>query len=280
VIAVNGKEGVEIVQQRMENNEKPFDLIFMDIHMPVMDGLEAASKITAMNTGIPIIAMTANIMASERDIYREHGMPDCVGKPFTSQELWRCLLNYLTPVEHKPVNENLQKKEDDDLQNMLRMNFYKYNQTRYDEFIQALESGDAKLAHRIVHTLKSNAGQLGKTRLQNISKEIEGLLKNEDEITTEHFEILKQELNSVLEELEPFFKETEEIVPVAEFDLEKSKELVNQLKPLLKSGSPESVNFINDIRSIPGSEELVRQIDDFDFEAAIVTLAKITEEWG
>jgi len=51
VVAENGKEGVEKVRERMLRDEEPFDLIFMDIFMPVMDGMEAASKITTLDTG-------------------------------------------------------------------------------------------------------------------------------------------------------------------------------------------------------------------------------------
>ena len=95
VVAENGKIGVDMVEERMQKGEKRFDLIFMDMFMPVMDGLEAASKIMELNTGTPIVAMTANVMASELETYRRHGMPDCLGKPFTSQELWHILLKHL-----------------------------------------------------------------------------------------------------------------------------------------------------------------------------------------
>jgi signal transduction histidine kinase/CheY-like chemotaxis protein len=98
VLAHNGKEGVDLVRKRKENGEKPFDLIFMDIHMPVLDGLEAAPQIVKLGTGTPIVAMTANIMVDDRELYKRNGMPDCVGKPFTSQELWRCLVKYFTPL--------------------------------------------------------------------------------------------------------------------------------------------------------------------------------------
>ena len=100
VVAENGKMGVDIVQERGQKGEKPFDLIFMDIFMPGMDGMEAASAINALNTGTPIVAMTANIMASDLENYRKNGMPDYIGKPFTSQELWRILLKYLVPVNN------------------------------------------------------------------------------------------------------------------------------------------------------------------------------------
>jgi len=64
-----------------------------------MDGLEAAEKIIELDTGIPIIAMTANIMPDDVEHYKNTGMNDCLGKPFVSQELWRCLLNFLKPVK-------------------------------------------------------------------------------------------------------------------------------------------------------------------------------------
>ncbi|MDR2600313.1 MAG: response regulator [Oscillospiraceae bacterium] len=98
-LADNGKIGVEMVLERMKKGQEPFDLIFMDMFMPVMDGMEAASKILELNTGTPIIAMTANIMTSELENYEKAGMPDCLGKPFTSQELWQILLKYLTPID-------------------------------------------------------------------------------------------------------------------------------------------------------------------------------------
>jgi len=98
VIAENGKIGVELVKERVEKGSKMFDLIFMDMHMPVMDGIEASSEIIRLNTGIRIVAMTANIMSDDLEIYKTCGMDGCLGKPFTSQELWRCLLKYFTPI--------------------------------------------------------------------------------------------------------------------------------------------------------------------------------------
>lgn len=103
IVAANGNESVKIVRERASKGEPPFDLIFMDIYMPVMDGIEAASQIIAMGTKTPIVAMTANIMTSEVKKYREHGMPDCLSKPFTAKELWKILLKYLAPVNSVPI---------------------------------------------------------------------------------------------------------------------------------------------------------------------------------
>ncbi|HFB61860.1 MAG TPA: response regulator, partial [Bacteroidetes bacterium] len=86
-VANNGKEAVE----KFEKGD--YDLIFMDVHMPEMDGIEACRKIREIEkkTGrikkIPIIAMTANTSEEERKKYLEAGMDDYVGKPFKQKEL-------------------------------------------------------------------------------------------------------------------------------------------------------------------------------------------------
>ena len=97
-VAGNGKIGLDLINERIRKGTKQFDLIFMDMHMPVMDGLETAAEIIKMNVGIPVIALTANIMSDDMEIYKESGMNDCIGKPFTSQELWHCLLKYFKPL--------------------------------------------------------------------------------------------------------------------------------------------------------------------------------------
>jgi len=282
VIASNGKEAIDIVNDRMERGMKPFDLIFMDIHMPVMDGLEATSKITALASLTPIVAMTANIMTCDRELYWAIGMHDCVGKPFSSQELWRCLLKYLVPVDRKTVGIKSQSEADAQLQKMLQVHFLKQNNTKFAEIVEAIETGSMELAHRLVHTLKSNAGQLGKTRLQQIAGDIEELLKGEalmvELVEKEQLEILEIELRAVLQEFSLQLAKNEKPSPSAAFkafDKEESLGLVKRLEPLLKSGNPECLDFIDNIRAIPESENLIRQMENFDFELALSTLAKL-----
>jgi CheY-like chemotaxis protein len=94
-IAENGREGYNMVRRRHERGEKPYDIIFMDIHMPIMDGLEAAALITELKTGSPLVALTANVMSHDKDLYEKSGMKDSVTKPFRTQELLDCLARYL-----------------------------------------------------------------------------------------------------------------------------------------------------------------------------------------
>ncbi len=170
--------------------------------MPVMDGLEAAPQIEKLKTGTPIVAMTANIMSGEMEHYRANGMPDFIGKPLTSQELWRCLLKYLTPVNRNNVNKNTLTEADALYMKMLQQHFLNSNRNRYEEIVKALEVGDIKLAHRLAHSLKGNAAQLGETGLQKAASDVEGRLKHgENLVTGEQLETLKSELSIFLDKL-------------------------------------------------------------------------------
>jgi len=97
-IATNGKQAVDMVKRRIDNNEAMYDLILMDIHMPQMDGKEAATIISGFNISVPIVAMTAEtILDTGSNPYEKFGMSGYLGKPFSTQELWKCLLNFLRP---------------------------------------------------------------------------------------------------------------------------------------------------------------------------------------
>jgi len=204
VVADNGKIGFEAVKFRQEQGLKQFDLVFMDMHMPVMDGLEASSKIMDLNTGVPVVAMTANIMFNDREIYKKSGMHDCVGKPFTSQELWRCLMKYMTPKNEGEDQGSKQLEADMEFLRNLQTVFYKTNKNKYKELTEALEKGDVTGAYRSAHSLKSNAGQLGKIILQKTAADIELNLKDgKNLVTSDQLSILKSELEMVLKEFAP-----------------------------------------------------------------------------
>jgi signal transduction histidine kinase/DNA-binding response OmpR family regulator len=201
VVAENGKMGFDLVKSRLDNNEKQFDLIFMDMHMPVMDGLEASTKIMELKTNIPIVAMTANIMFNDREIYKKSGMIECVGKPFTSQELWRCLMKYFTPIPQGTDNVNTQVETSMEFQLKLQGLFVKNNRNKYQEIVDALEDDDVVLAHRHAHLLKGDSGQIGKIILQKAAANVEISLKNGKKlVTAEQLNILKLELDLVLNE--------------------------------------------------------------------------------
>jgi len=86
-VAENGEMAVRMVQSN------PYDLVLMDMQMPVMDGIEATRVIRSdpRFKNLPIIAMTANAMAADRDKCLDAGMNDHIPKPIDPQELFRVL---------------------------------------------------------------------------------------------------------------------------------------------------------------------------------------------
>ena len=77
--AKNGLEAVEMV----ENNK--YDVVLMDIKMPIMDGMEATKKIKERHPDLPIIAVTANAFDSDRQMAFDAGCDDFLAKPISSE---------------------------------------------------------------------------------------------------------------------------------------------------------------------------------------------------
>ena len=282
-IAGNGREGLDMVLKRVNEGRKPYDLIFMDIQMPVMDGIEAAFLIDKLRTGTPIVALTANIMAHDRELYLKNGMTECLGKPFLSQDLWRCLLKHLKPVNWKTESEAQSKMFDENLMGRLTVNFVNAHQGTYRAITAALDVGDIKQAHRLAHTLKGHAGLLGRTGLQKAAGQVESLIAGgRNLVTPEALSALETELNAALTELAGLLEQagSPEAPPEAEpLGPEKARELLAELKPLLERGNPECLKLIDGLRGLSGSEKLIRQMEDLDFERAAETLREWDSEY-
>jgi PAS domain S-box-containing protein len=95
----NGREAVDAVRRVIAGSEQPYDLILMDVHMPVLDGLEATRSIKSLwgavadgtATSPPIVALTANAFDDDRRRCLEAGMDDYLAKPFDREDLYRLL---------------------------------------------------------------------------------------------------------------------------------------------------------------------------------------------
>jgi len=280
VLASDGFEGVNAVTERLNNNDAPFDLIFMDIHMPVMDGLEAASKITDLGVKTPIVALTANIMSNDMDMYKKSGMVDTLGKPFSTSELWRCLVKFVPVERYTIIDEGLRKAEESKTKLKLKINFVKENQTTYANLMTALGSGETKTAHRIAHTLKSNAAQIGDQRLREAAAAAEAVLKDGSHLAEYYTSNIKSELERALNELAPLVAEDENSAKHKITDVDVIRKLIETLEPLLIDKSTKCLKLVDEIKAVSGTEELVYQIEEFNYSLALKALERLKEEVG
>ncbi|WP_342742943.1 histidine kinase N-terminal 7TM domain-containing protein [Fervidobacterium gondwanense] len=101
--ALNGKEAVEMAMK------KSYDIIFMDILMPEMDGIEATKKIRQFNLEVPIVALTAHALKTIRDEVLSAGMNDYVVKPIKTEEIERVLERFCSHLA-KPLEDERQAK--------------------------------------------------------------------------------------------------------------------------------------------------------------------------
>ena len=110
LIAVDGDDCVRLVNEQAKrykkNNcaiynkdtSKQFDLIFIAVQMPAINGLEISMRIRDIDWNVPIIAMTNDSFIENRMTYREYGIVDCLGKPIRKQDMLYCLSKYVAPV--------------------------------------------------------------------------------------------------------------------------------------------------------------------------------------
>jgi PAS domain S-box-containing protein len=298
VVAENGKIGVNMAKTRMRTGN-PFDIILMDIHMPVMDGLEAMQKLTEAGNKTPVIAMTAGAMREDREMILQSGMSDYISKPFTSKDLWDCLLKYLTPVRMEKAGQ-LESGEydsnavideaaglvkaagDPKLYKKIKADFYFDNTNTIQNIKNAIGEKDFKTARRLAHTLKGISTLIGAGRLGSAAGELEHSYTDGKE-NAELLDTVKERLDEVLSALMPqvvTVQDEGESKESGVTDTAKMRELIRQLEPLLEEGDAEATEFVNEINEVlppEFSRELVAYISDYEFEAALKELEAVKQ---
>ncbi|CAA6809040.1 MAG: Unknown protein [uncultured Sulfurovum sp.] len=96
--AMNGKEAIEMAKRKV------YDLILMDINMPILDGIDATKKLRRLGMATPIIAITANALEGDKEYFLNIGMNDYISKPFDPQTLHDLLLKY-SNAKHKQTTK-------------------------------------------------------------------------------------------------------------------------------------------------------------------------------
>jgi len=195
-------------------------------------------------------------------------------------------MKYFTPIsggtEIKKTGDGQESsvESDADFRKRLQRMFMNSNKQKFEEIMNALKANDIKLAHRLVHTLKSNSGQIGMSLLQRAASTVEYSLKDgKNAATTEQLNVLERELDSALSqlyvELGPEDGERNAAAFEEPLDAGAREQLFNKLEPMLKMGNPECCSLINSLRRVPQSDTLIRQMENYDFELAAATLAEL-----
>ncbi len=197
--AENGEEAIALLEAEQ------FDGVLMDMQMPVMDGVTATRIIRKKPkfSGLPIIALTANVMVSEQNEFLEAGITDYIAKPIDPDRLVATLAKWVRPTRTRastpastPVGQTVQKSGSgpEPLPDLPGVNVAESvrrmggNVALYcallDKFRvkerniattirEALAADDQKTAERLAHTLRGIAGTLGAKSLQDLAASLE-----------------------------------------------------------------------------------------------------------
>lgn len=191
-IAENGAEAVQAVQANH------YDLVLMDIQMPVMDGMTATRIIRELDhpaSRIPIIAMTANVLPHQVKTFGEAGMNDHIGKPFKKAELFQKVNSWLyrAAVEGRPTSAPENKAWDAALEELcdlmgrdwVETGLRKLRQQIAETFgDEATALADRQQLARRAHQLVSHSGFLNFLELSRFCGELEEACKSDQDAST------------------------------------------------------------------------------------------------
>ena len=172
----NGVEAVEAVSRH------DYALVLMDVQMPEMDGFGATREIRRREGSqkhVPIVALTANALAGDRERCLEAGMDDYLQKPFNESELARVMLTFVpevaTPLDAS-VLANLREVSGDDAFLKELANIYLDDApTRLAAVRDAVRTNDPARLASAAHALKSSSGNIGAAVVRDLCTELESI---------------------------------------------------------------------------------------------------------
>ncbi len=301
-------ENGQIALRMIEHND--YDAVLMDMQMPVMDGIEATRIIRSESRfqSLPIIAMTANAMASDRTLCLDAGMNDHIAKPIDPDQLFGVLLRWIRRgddgrgvrggtsgragdgntseselvVEGIDVPTGLRRTGGNRKRYVALLRKFAEQQADTVATIQsALAAGDAATAERAAHSLKGAAGTLGASALSEAAARVELAIKSGGDVSGS-VKALSLVLDRVLTDLSAALPEETGGNGVSG-DPASVQEPLARLKQLLEADDGEAADFIIDAKArlagvlTPAEiKTLADRVGKFDFDAALKCLSTIS----
>ncbi|OSM07230.1 putative multi-sensor hybrid histidine kinase [Magnetofaba australis IT-1] len=306
-VAKDGLMGVQLA------TEQSFDAILMDLQMPVMDGYAAARLMrqTPACAATPIIAMTANAMATEQERCLVAGMDDFLAKPIEPEALMAVLLRWIkrqeNPASLDAVMQSIAGQMDEsappqipglDVEIGLRRvggrvegyveSLKKFVAKQSDAIGQlraALKLQDLEGAMRLAHTLKGVAGSIGAMQLEEEARALsQALAQNDlrtDQIISRVEQRLAQDINAIRAALKARTSSSVTVQDNPDDDLRTVSQKLGRALELLQEYDTSAELLLRDLRATVGDDSALSEtldavlalVDDYDYEAAAERLA-------
>ncbi|MBC7700561.1 response regulator [Aquabacterium sp.] len=312
VTALNGREALD----KLEHGGQ-FGGVVMDCQMPVMDGYTATERIRARPEwqNLPIIAMTASAMASDRDRVLQSGMNDHITKPLDLGQMFNIMARWIVPA-HPAANPkasnqlHLEKAHglnpeaalitldtadgiarcmgNLDLYRRLIKGFDKTQQDFGPQFSHALREQDHELVLRMAHTLKGLAGNIGAMALQHAASELESACQTGAEASG-----VAAALAQTLSALTAVRTDIRALVQPAQTDTQDASQMLRdpairgqwpKLSQLIDDNDAQAQDLIQDmvdgwpgLTQLSAVRELCEALSRYDFDAASTALKSLRQ---
>jgi PAS domain S-box-containing protein len=291
-----------------------YDLVLMDMQMPVMDGVTATVEIRKLPrfTALPIVAMTANVLSAERQRCFDAGMNDHLAKPIEPELLFAALGRWLKPRKDggaAPAPRRANGADDVDLSGLaidgldvkLGLSRVLGKTKLYRDLLRkfardqapvpaalhaALAAGDLETALRLAHTAKGLAGNIGATGLQEQAAQLEAAIR-EDAPRPRILALLQvwaAAQSALLGALNAQIAAPEAANGGAAPDTARQDAVVRRLAALLKNDDSDAVDLVEaeaaTLRAALGSrrfEALADASNSYDFDKALRQLDRMAE---
>ncbi|NEX23728.1 response regulator, partial [Thiorhodococcus mannitoliphagus] len=305
-VANNGAEALEWLKR------EAFDGVLMDCQMPVMDGFEATRRIRQQDRfkALPILAMTANAMAGDREKVLAAGMNEHIAKPINVNEMFVTMAKWITPSAPPPAAT---PSTDDEKAPLLelpgidtdaglavsqgryalyRRLLLKFRASEVDfaeRFRKAQTDPDPQAAERCAHTLKGMAANIGAQGIRAKAQRLEAACHDRaaDAQLDELLQQTQVELQLVLQGLARLEGEAASADVSGALDHRQLRDLMTRLRVLLEDDDTDATDLVTALLERPGMQShrtplkaLARAVGDYDFPTALDALARLEADLG
>ncbi|MGD0442937.1 MAG: response regulator [Edaphobacter sp.] len=309
-VAENGEVAVRMVDKH------DYDLVLMDMQMPVMDGVTATKAIRSNPRfrDLPIIAMTANAMDADREMCRQAGMNDHVSKPIDPDAMFATVMKWIKPraLSSGPPTRRVEAASSQDLPGLpeidgvdikdglkrvggnsrlyrdLLMKFAAKHSDAGLQITDALRIDDRNTAERIAHTVKGVAGNIGIKPVQFAAEKLEKSIRESDSavetVLHDFTSVLRTQIDAIEQAL-PLETLLLQVESRNSFDPIAASHEIARLRSLLQASDGNSEEAFRTLQSaLAGQVEKARldalgaDINDFDFTGALAKLDEIAKE--
>ncbi len=304
-VANNGQEALDILE------EYQFDGVLMDCQMPIMDGYQATKRLREQPRfkNLPILAMTANAMSSDKEKVLSVGMNDHIAKPIDVTEMLVCMAKWISTEKNNSVDDvkislpdkaapitfvDIEGLETDkglkicqgnsELYKKILLKFVDNQNNFHEHFQQALIQKDSELMIRQAHTLKGVAGNIGATELYKSTMQLESSIANEhsEQDIKELLNIVKDQLLSLCIAINNLIS-LEPIAEVEAIDLSTAQEKLTELRALIEDNDTDALELFEQLQQLFSTnpkmqnkvKDMTKAVNGYDFDEALELLNEL-----